>query len=195
MPPPKKQQPPQTTDLDQPDGNQVFNNHSKLGETKKLSLSKSNVNDDEKYSMNGDPIYHTISSDKSTLKSMSRNCISLENLRTLTIKNDLNAYGNNLLQNYQSGHPSGYYILPSFPPPPTGAYNHQYLSHKYYYAPMPTHYPPSHAYFQQQNYRMPYSNYGGYPNPNPYLNQSNTNSRQSIGNESDDFRKYRDVAL
>lgn len=28
-----------------------------------------------------------------------------------------------------------------------------------------------------------------------YSNLSNTNSRQSIGNESDDYRKYRDVAL
>lgn len=173
----------------------MFNNTNKLAESRKISSSKNNINDDEKYSMNGDPIYHTISSNKSTLKSMSRNCISLENLRTLTIKNDLNSYGNNLLQNYQSGHPSGYYILPSFPPTPSGY--HHYLSHKnphYYYPPMPTHYPPTNAYYHQ-SYRMPYTNYAGYPSSNPYLNQSNTNSRQSVGNESDDYRKYRDVAL
>lgn len=166
-------------------------------------------NDEEKHSLAGDPIYQTISSEKGA--KLGRNCISLENLRTLTIKNDLNSYGNNLLQNH--GQPtSPYYVLPAFPPPPTGYNVTHYFSHK----PHPAHYmfgpspfpmqpphmmqpppppPPQQSTYFHQNYRMPFTNYGGYTNPNPYSNLSNTNSRQSIGNESDDYRKYRDVAL
>lgn len=149
-------------------------------------------NEDEKHSTAGDPIYHTISSEKGA-KALGRNCISLENLRTLTIKNDLNSYGNNLLQNH-NGQPN-YYILPTFPPPPAP---HHYFSHKphpqFVYGPpfiQPQFVQPP---FFHQNYR-PFTNYGGYTNPNPYSNLSNTNSRQSVGNESDDYRKYRDVAL
>lgn len=166
------------------------------------NLNTSQMDD---HSMVGDPIYQTISSEKGA--KLGRNCISLENLRTLTIKNDLNSYGNNLLQNH--GQPSSpYYVLPAFPPTSTG-YN---VTHYFNNKPHPMHYmfgspfppmqpPPSHimqppqASYFHQNYRMPFTNYGGYANPNPYSNLSNTNSRQSIGNESDDYRKYRDVAL
>lgn len=163
--------------------------------------------DEEKHSIAGDPIYQTISSEKGA--KLGRNCISLENLRTLTIKNDLNSYGNNLLQNHGMPH----YVLPAFPPPAPGGYNiTHYFSQKphatahYMFGPSPYHPPPmvqpppmiptpqQSAYFHQ-NYRMPFTNYGGYAHPNPYSNLSNTNSRQSIGNESDDYRKYRDVAL
>lgn len=197
---------PSIIDLDQTDcsGNHSFNNTQNKSETKRSSsqntLTKNNnKNDDERQSQAGDPIYHTISSEKGTVKALGRNCISLENLRTLTIKNDLNNYGNNLLQNTDpvcGGPPSsGYYILPSFPPPTN---YHQYFSHKvpqYMFAP-PVHHAPMPPQYFQQNYRMaPFTNYGGYVNPNPYMNLSNTNSRQSIGNESDDYRKYRDVAL
>lgn len=210
LPPPNHKR--SVTDLDQPDGDsQLFNiNKHDTKKTKTLQRTASNkINNnnnssstkiDEKHSINGDPIYHTISSEKG--KSLARNCISLENLRTLTIKNDLNSYGNNLLQNYHSGQmASGYYILPSFPPPPPTTGYHHYFSHKpaqYMYGPpipsaMASH-PHQQQYFQQ-NYRMPFTNHGGYANPNPYLTLSNTNSRQSIGNESDDYRKYRDVAL
>lgn len=161
-------------------------------------------NEEEKHSIAGDPIYQTISSEKGA--KLGRNCISLENLRTLTIKNDLNSYGNNLLQNH--GQPSSpYYMLPAFPPPPAGYNVAHYFSHKphpgqhYMFGPTPPFpmqpphmMPPQSSYFHQ-NYRMPFTNYGGYTNPNPYSNLSNTNSRQSIGNESDDYRKYRDVAL
>lgn len=157
--------------------------------------NNSNYNDDpEKRSMAGDPIYQTISSEKGA-KSLRRNCISLENLRTLTIKNDLNSYGNNLLQN-QIGQPqSQFFILPAFPPPPLN-YHVPYFNPKpqLVYGPPP---PPMHMIAQhlKANHRTPFANYGGYANPNPYSNLSNTNSRQSIGNESDDYRKYRDVAL
>lgn len=199
---------PSITDLDQTDSsaNHSYNKNQNKSETKKSSrhstLTKNNnKNDDERQSQAGDPIYHTISSEKGTVKGLGRNCISLENLRTLTIKNDLNNYGNNLLQNTDpagGGPPSsGYYILPSFPPPPPTNYHH-YFSHKvspYMYA-QPVHHAPMHPQYFQPNYRMaPFTNYGGYANPNPYINLSNTNSRQSIGNESDDYRKYRDVAL
>lgn len=168
--------------------------------------------EEEKHSIAGDPIYQTISSEKGA--KLGRNCISLENLRTLTIKNDLNSYGNNLLQNH--GQPSSpYYVLPAFPPQPTGYNVPHYFNNKPHH---PAHYmfgppfpmqPPPHmmppppqphphphqATYFHHNYRMPFTNYGGYANPNPYSNLSNTNSRQSIGNESDDYRKYRDVAL
>lgn len=184
-------------------------NHSRAGMSRKTSIPSvqnknfNGHNDEEKHSIAGDPIYQTISSEKGA--KLGRNCISLENLRTLTIKNDLNSYGNNLLQNH--GQPSSpYYMLPAFPPPPAGYNVTHYFSHK----PHPAHYmfgpppfpmqppqmmsPQQSSYFHQ-NYRMPFTNYGGYTNPNPYSNLSNTNSRQSIGNESDDYRKYRDVAL
>lgn len=236
------------TDLDAPDGatqhatenqsaaalnnnsnNQNHVNNARLTESsRKTSIpTVQNKNfhysnaDEEKHSIAGDPIYQTISSEKGA--KLGRNCISLENLRTLTIKNDLNSYGNNLLQNH--GQPP-YYVLPAFPPPPTGYNITHYFSHKphaaaahhYMFGPSPYHQhhhhhgspmqpqpplgpqphmmptPQQSAYFHQ-NYRMPFTNYGGYANPNPYSNLSNTNSRQSIGNESDDYRKYRDVAL
>lgn len=200
---------PSISDVDQTDSssaNYSFNNKQNKSDTKKSSrqntLTKNtNKYDDEKQSQAGDPIYQTISSEKGAVKALGRNCISLENLRTLTIKNDLNNYGNNLLQNNDpncGGPPSsGYYILPTFPPPPPTSYHH-YFSHKvppYMFGPTVHHAPMPQQYFQP-NYRMgPFQNYGGYANPNPYMNLSNTNSRQSIGNESDDYRKYRDVAL
>lgn len=202
MPPPPStaSNKPSISDMDQTDSSA---NHSFVrdkSETTKSSrqntLTKNNnKNDDEKQSLSGDPIYHTISSEKGTLKALGRNCISLENLRTLTIKNDLNNYGNNLLQNKDPAcggqSSSGYYILPSFPPPPPTNYHH-YFSHKVppYMFAAPVHHAPMLPQYFQPNYR-----FGGYANPNPYINLSNTNSRQSVGNESDDYRKYRDVAL
>lgn len=237
MPPSQRSKTP-ITDLDAPDGPQPTEQHtlnnsnnqtttnnnmhnSRLEINRKTSIPNvqnkqfhSSQNEEEKHSIAGDPIYQTISSEKGA--KLSRNCISLENLRTLTIKNDLNSYGNNLLQNH--GQPSSpYYVLPAFPPGPPAGYNvPHYFSHKpqhhpahYVFGPTqpfpqmqpPPMQPPPHtmmapqsSYFHQ-NYRMPFTNYGGYANPNPYSNLSNTNSRQSIGNESDDYRKYRDVAL
>ncbi|XP_055319857.1 uncharacterized protein LOC129577223 isoform X3 [Sitodiplosis mosellana] len=220
------------TDLDAPDGisntvenqqnlnNNIPHNHPSNPNNVRESNRKTSIptvqnknfnshNEEEKHSIAGDPIYQTISSEKGA--KLGRNCISLENLRTLTIKNDLNSYGNNLLQNH--GQPSSpYYVLPAFPPTPTGYNVPHYFNPKPHH-PAAAHYmfgppfpmqppphmmapppPPPQAYFHQ-NYRMPFTNYGGYANPNPYSNLSNTNSRQSIGNDSDDYRKYRDVAL
>ena len=166
--------------IDEPDGRQTLNNQMKS--QPKHSQQITNSQDDEKYSTAGDPIYHTISSDKSS-KSLGRNCVSLENLRAFTVKNDLASYGNNLLQNYNVAG-NGFYILPAFPPagyPPY--YKQQQQQQQYYYQP-----------YIHQNYRMPFSGYGGYTNPHPGRG-SNANSKQSLGNESDDYRKYRDVAL
>lgn len=139
--------------------------------------NKTFVPEEEKHSVVGDPIYQTISSEKGA--KLGRNCISLENLRTLTIKNDLHSYGNNLLQN-QGGHPSSpYYLLPTFPPPPHGYQAPHYFAHKphpFLYGP-PTPFamqpppmmqpppPQQPSYFH--NYRVPFTNYGGYTNPNP----------------------------
>lgn len=188
------------TDLDVPDGNstentQVLNNNSShmsgsavaannvsngRDSCRKTAIptvqNKAFVAEEEKHSVVGDPIYQTISSEKGA--KLGRNCISLENLRTLTIKNDLHSYGNNLLQN-QSGHPaSPYYLLPTFPPPPHGYHAHHYFAHKphpFMYGPafamqpppplMPPPPPQQQSYFH--NYRVPFTNYGGYTNPNP----------------------------
>lgn len=217
------------TDLDAPDGRaqnmenqQTLNNANNMNITmnsnsqnihhnrtesnnRKISVpsiqnkrNNSNNNEDEKHSIAGDPIYQTISSEKGA--KLGRNCISLENLRTLTIKNDLNSYGNNLLQNQNGQHISPFYILPAFPPAAPNYHVPHYFHPKpqFIYGPPPPFgiQPPPHIMPQfQHNHRVPFTNYGGYANPNPYSNLSNTNSRQSIGNDSDDYRKYRDVAL
>lgn len=224
LPPTRAKTP--VTDLDAPDGPQTSDFHPTLNNSNNQNINNSmharsellhrktsiptvqnkhfnSSIEEEKHSIAGDPIYQTISSEKGA--KLGRNCISLENLRTLTIKNDLNSYGNNLLQNHH-GQQSPYYVLPAFPPTPAGYNVPHYFSHKphpgYVFGPSPPFpmqppphmMPPQSSYFHQ-NYRMPFTNYGGYTNPNPYSNLSNTNSRQSIGNDSDDYRKYRDVAL
>lgn len=117
-----------------------------------------------------DPIYYTISMDEKSSK-LGRNCVSLQNLDALTFKNDLSAYGNNLLQNYNAHR--------MYPPQQ--------------YVPVHSGYHPVHNYFP---YWYPFS---GYAPPPPGANQFNPYigrmSKQSLGNESDDYRKYRDVAL
>lgn len=154
----------------------------------------STSNEEEKQLIVGEPIYQTISSEKGA--KLGRNCISLENLRTLTIKNDSNSYGNNLLRN--NGQESlPYYVLPAFPSNHSGSNIPQYM-HFMLGSTFPmqqSHMIPPQASYFHQNCRMPFTNYGGYANPNPYSNLSTRNSRQSIGNDSDDYRKYRDVAL
>lgn len=234
MPPHMTSKKPSMSDVDQTDSslNQSLNNNRNASKERKSEAKRAsrqntlnkNTNkfDDEKQSQMGDPIYQTISSEKGSAKALGRNCISLENLRTLTIKNDLNNYGNNLLQNASNelmcssggagGAPmsSGYYILPTFPPPPPTRNFAVYptdipgYAAKFMFAPPPhpaaMHHPHARMppqYYPPNYHRMPpqFTNYAGYPNPNPYMNVSNTNSRQSIGNESDDYRKYRDVAL
>ncbi|KAG4074062.1 hypothetical protein HA402_014267 [Bradysia odoriphaga] len=118
-----------------------------------------------------DPIYYSISMDEKCSK-LGRNCVSLQNLDELTFKNDLSSYGNNLLQNYNAHR--------MYPPQ-----QQQYLP------PIHTGYHPVHNYFP---YWYPFSGYApvNVNQYNPYVNRM---SKQSLGNESDDYRKYRDVAL
>lgn len=120
-----------------------------------------------KLDKNSDPIYYTISLDGKGAK-LGRNCVSLQNLDELTLKNDLSSYGNNLLQNY----------------------NARRMYHPQQYLPVHTGYHPVHNYFP---YWYPFSGYApGVNQFNPYVSRV---SKQSLGNESDDYRKYRDVAL
>lgn len=127
---------------------------------------------------------------------LARNCISLENLDGIAkVQNELAAYGNNLLQNYTqqqqyylamlSGYlnnpvhaaGSGVYRRPSSGSA-VGAFSGTVLAQ-----PLP----------RRNSQHLQY--YGGfdYANyTNPYIT---ANSKLSLGNESDDYRKYRDVAL
>lgn len=123
-----------------------------------------------KLDKNSDPIYYTISMDGKGSK-LGRNCVSLQNLDALTFnKNDLtSSYGNNLLQNYNA---------------------HRMYHPPQQYLPVHTGYHPVHNYFP---YWYPFSGYAPGANQfNPYISRQ---SKQSLGNESDDYRKYRDVAL
>lgn len=126
------------------------------------------IMNDEKNKL--DPIYYTISSDKGS-KQLTRNCVSMENLNGLSGLNghDMSIYGKNIIENYNT---QGWPLLPGFPP------SYQYI-------------PALHF----CNHQSQFNGYGGYTNPNPYSGRSNTNSKQSLGTESDDYRKYRDVAL
>lgn len=126
-----------------------------------------------------DPIYYTIA-DKGGKQSMMRNCVSMENLGGLTIRNDLSGSDVNAAavaavaqQNFNNARMfySGF-----------GTMYHQYP-------------PPVSTNMQYNDYwNWSRFGYGGFTNPNPYVqSRSNTNSKQSLG--SDDYRKYRDVAL
>ncbi|XP_058815594.1 asparagine-rich protein [Topomyia yanbarensis] len=129
-------------------------------------------------------------------------------------------YGNNLLKNYAqnpwnviaynpaySAYPPAYFhyhMHPyqiyqmhhnNFPPTSTvptaggGGYfaHHQMQQHQY----QPHHHHPGEP---RVAYNTMHHSTISYGYNNAYLNSAN-NSRQSLGNESDDFRKYRDVAL
>lgn len=122
-----------------------------------------------------DPIYYTISMDGNGKSSkLGRNCVSLQNLDELAFnKNDLSSYGNNLLQNYNARR-----------------MYHPQQQQQQQYLPVHTGYHPVHNYFP---YWYPFSGYApGINQFNPYISRQ---SKQSLGNESDDYRKYRDVAL
>jgi hypothetical protein len=156
------------------------------------STDETDHKNNTKNKLNNDHIYNTIRSNKST-KSLGRNCVSLENLCaiTRTFKNDLNQYNSNLMH-----HNNGKFI----PAPDSWGYNPGGVG---YAVPMAAA-APYHYYYQQypiQFYNYPMPPFDGYNfynvnYNNPYINtSSNNNSRQSLGNASDDFRKYRDVAL
>ncbi|XP_036331140.1 uncharacterized protein LOC118742849 [Rhagoletis pomonella] len=128
-----------------------------------------------------------------TTTKLTRNCISLENLDGIAkVQSELAAYGNNLLQNYSqqqqyylamlSGylnpvHGSGIYRRPSsgsVAGPFTGTGLAQPL-------------PRRNSQHLQYYGGFDYANY-----TNPYIT---ANSKLSLGDDSDDYRKYRDVAL
>lgn len=128
---------------------------------------------------------------------LSRNCISLENLDGINkVQNDLAAYGNNLLQNYTQQ--QQYYLAMLFNNPlqqqaaaavAAGLYRRPSAcssmgGHTVLAQPL-----------QRRGSQQQLQYYGGfgYANyANPYIT---ANSKLSLGNESDDYRKYRDVAL
>uniref|UniRef100_A0A182MZF4 Uncharacterized protein n=1 Tax=Anopheles dirus TaxID=7168 RepID=A0A182MZF4_9DIPT len=167
---------------------------------------------------NGDPIYYTIESTKNS-KILGRNCVSLENLGNITFsesplpvkKHDLpyHRYGHNLLKNYAMNPWNVLAYNPAYSPYPP-AYYHYHLMNPYHLYQLQHHgnyggagspIPPPGGYFAGHpggpaSYGKTHSQLTsyGYGN-NLYLNGPGTDSRQSLGNESDDFRKYRDVAL
>uniref|UniRef100_A0A182P0G7 Uncharacterized protein n=1 Tax=Anopheles epiroticus TaxID=199890 RepID=A0A182P0G7_9DIPT len=169
-----------------------------------------------------DPIYYTIESTKNN-KILGRNCVSLENLGNITFsesplpvkKHDLPyyRYGHNLLKNYAMNPWNVLAYNPAYSAYPP-AYYHYHLMNPYHLYQLQHHGnyggagspippggyfagPPGHgglhggpASYGKSHSQLTSYGYGN----NVYLNGA-TDSRQSLGNESDDFRKYRDVAL
>ncbi|XP_065081306.1 uncharacterized protein Rcd6 [Ochlerotatus camptorhynchus] len=188
--------------------------HDITGRISKDNNSVIDMNTDPTSAPN-DPIYHTIESTKNN-KILGRNCVSLENLGNITLsesplpykKNDFaqHRYGNNLLKNYALNPWNVIAYNPAYSAYPP-AYMH-YQMHPYLYQMHHNNFPPAAAgYFASPHQQMHHHHPGGlggnystnqstisYGYNNGYLNSAN-NSRQSLGNESDDFRKYRDVAL
>lgn len=188
--------------------------HDVTGKISKDNNSVIDMNTDPTSAPN-DPIYHTIESTKNT-KILGRNCVSLENLGNITLSesplpyknNDYGQYryGNNLLKNYALNPWNVIAYNPAYSAYPP-AYM-QYQMQPYLYQMHHNNFPPAAAgYFTSPHHQMHQHHPGGlggnystnqstisYGYNNGYLNSAN-NSRQSLGNESDDFRKYRDVAL
>ncbi|KAH8373017.1 hypothetical protein KR009_010267 [Drosophila setifemur] len=132
---------------------------------------------------------------------LSRNCVSLENLDGISkVQNDLTAYGNNLLQNYTQQQE---YYLKLFL---HQQHQEQQLLHQagvIYRRPSSCSSnggfagtvlaQPMQRRGSTHSQQMQYYGGFGYTNyANPYIT---ANSKLSLGNESDDYRKYRDVAL
>ncbi|XP_055642974.1 uncharacterized protein LOC129779497 isoform X2 [Toxorhynchites rutilus septentrionalis] len=197
--------------------------HNKLNEGISKASKDSNsiieMNTDPTSASN-DPIYHTIESTKPN-KILGRNCVSLENLGNITLsesplpykKNEYAQYryGNNLLKNFTlnpwnviaynpaySAYPPSYF--PYHPHPYVYQMHHNHFPHgggggyfgsPHHHPPPPSHHHPGGGHGAAYN-----TNHStiSYSYNNGYVNSAN-NSRQSLGNESDDFRKYRDVAL
>ena len=191
--------------------NQKKLNNRQLGESGSTEES-----DDEKLIIKADPIYHTIEPEKSK-KALGRNCVSLENLGmlTTTYKNDLNGYGgqeydmrwNKPMFSYQQPNEQSYYHYQYYQQ--QQQYLQQYYNQFQLQNTMQLPYYQSHIsipldcnfnqlnqmnQINQINHMNQYNNHSAYFNQNAF-HGSNANSRQSLGNVSDDFRKYRDVAL
>ncbi|XP_055858649.1 uncharacterized protein LOC129921045 [Episyrphus balteatus] len=146
-------------------------------------------------SVAADPIYCTI--DAAKPQKLSRNCVSLENLDGIAkVQRD---YGNNLLQNYEQQ----YYLAMMGHPINYNPHQHQLLLehlHRHHHNPRRSS-KHLHQSSSGQRHNMMMNGmvgcggigYGGYTNPFAY--NAPGNSKLSLGNESDDYRKYRDVAL
>lgn len=127
---------------------------------------------------------------------LQRNCISLENLDGITkVQNDLAVYGHNLLQNYTQQ--QQYYLAML-----SGYINPHHSNLHGYRRPSSGSAASVNGFsgtvlaqpLQRRNsQQLQYYGGFGYANyTNPYIT---ANSKLSLGNESDDYRKYRDVAL
>lgn len=147
----------------------------------------------DRISESGDPIYYTIESDKdSKPKPLMRNCISLENLGGITIKNDLTTpeqHHKNALTMQQHPHSRNY-----MPSGTMQKYQPQPLFTQQWHPSM----MHPHDYWRWSQFANQHS--GMVPNGRPmnFVGHSNgqrstANSKQSLA--SDDYRKYRDVAL
>lgn len=149
----------------------------------------------DRHSEMGDPIYCTIESDKDYKPTpLMRNCVSLENLGGITIKNDLTTpeqHHKNALTMQQHPHSRNY----------NPGVMHKLQSHSVF--PYQWHPSMMHPYdywrwsqcVNQHGELVPNGrliNYV-YPNGAHQGRRSNDNSKQSL--VSDDYRKYRDVAL
>ncbi|KRF78564.1 uncharacterized protein Dvir_GJ18850, isoform D [Drosophila virilis] len=139
---------------------------------------------------------------KSPPTKLTRNCISLENLDGISkVHNDLAAYGNNLLQNYTQ---QQQYYLAMLLNNPLQQQAAAAAAANLYRRPSACSATGSCSVLaqplqrrgsqhQQQQQHIQYYGGFGYANyANPYIT---ANSKLSLGNESDDYRKYRDVAL
>lgn len=151
----------------------------------------------DRTSEKGDPIYYTIESDKDSKpnKLLIRNCVSLENLGEISIKNDLTTpeqHHKNALTMQQHPHSRNYnpgsltqkyQPLPLFPPQwhPSMIHPHDYWRWSQF--------ANQHSGMMANGRPMNFA----YPNGHHNGQRSNANSKQSLA--SDDYRKYRDVAL
>lgn len=148
----------------------------------------------DRSSESGDPIYYTIGSDKGNKPTpLMRNCVSLENLGGVTINNDLTTpeqHRKNALTMQQHPHSQNYNPMVAMKYQPQPMFRPQW----------PPAYPSvlhPHDYWRWSQLA---SQHGGFVpdarhfvHANGYNGRSHTNSKQSLG--SDDYRKYRDVAL
>lgn len=142
----------------------------------------------------GDPIYYTIGSDKGFKPTpLMRNCVSLENLGGITIKSEMTTpeqHRKNALTMQQHPHSQNYNPAVTMKYQPPQMFQQQW----------PPAYPPMmhpHDYWRWSQFA---NQHGGFVpdarhfvHTTPNIGRSNTNSKQSLG--SDDYRKYRDVAL
>ena len=145
-----------------------------------------NNNKEEPKESTGDPIYYTISDKVSKPSPPLRNCVSLENLGGINIQDEYKT------QHLRPSHPHEYnpFSYQGF------SAMQQYHHFPHGIAPPPIPYPYNNNYWNWSskfNYNDGMMDFTNTNNPYVTNRSSNTNSKQSLG--SDDYRKYRDVAL